>query len=228
MDCSYCSEFSGDMSGSHYLKNLFSQVGSARLCLDSDNFYIYPSVGSLIVGHLLVVPKRHYTALSYSNALELEELYELLLDLKLVQQSLFGLDADMFIFEHGVLDKEKSMMSCVDHAHLHVLPALVDVHSLGFSDFSQVDIREICGEDISHPDYIFFGSLEYSFVSLDRDKHPQYLRKILHEKLRLPGHWNWRSDPKVENIKAWLTCFSCFVEKGGFSSLKLRRLRLVG
>lgn len=225
--CSYCAEFKKDFDNSYYLKNISSQVGSSRIRLESENFYVYPSVGALVVGHLLVVPKKHYTALSLASENELAELSEIVADIKVLQEQMFGHIAHIFMFEHGILDIEKTMMNCVDHAHLHVLPFSIDVVNLPFSKYSKLKLIDLAGHKIDEPDYIFYGMLDCSFLSLDKDKHPQYLRKVLHEKLSLSGHWNWRTDPGIENIKAWLGCFSDLIDKHCFQSLNLTRLKLI-
>lgn len=225
--CSYCSEFKNDWDGSYYLRNISSQVGGVRIRLESDNFCVYPSVGSLVVGHLLIVPKKHYTALSLASPDELKELSDIISDIKILQGSMFGHNTDIFMFEHGILDIDKSMMNCVDHAHMHVLPISINLSTLPFSKSSELTLVDLAYQEIDYPDYIFYGTLECSFLSVDRDKHPQYLRKLLHEQLSLGGHWNWRTDPKIENIKAWLRQFSDLVNIHYFQSLNLTRLRLI-
>lgn len=56
--CSYCAEFAGDIDNSYYLKNIMPVIGVNRLRLESLSFYIFPIVGSLISGHLLIVSKK--------------------------------------------------------------------------------------------------------------------------------------------------------------------------
>ncbi|ENY9928012.1 HIT domain-containing protein [Pseudomonas aeruginosa] len=225
--CSYCSEFSGDREGSYYLRNIFTEINCERIYLESDRFVVYPSVGALVVGHLLVVPKNHYTALSLSEPDELVELRGVILDIEKIHGCMQIQSGDSFIFEHGILDVDQSLMNCVDHAHLHVLPFSVDAASLPFLNFIELNLEDLSKFDSGFPDYIAYGASGRLFLSDDRDKHPQYLRKVLHDMLQLDGHWNWRSDPKIENIKGWITRFFDIVKNNKLQSLKLSRLRLI-
>lgn len=225
--CSYCSEFEKNQDNSYYLRNISSQVGSPRIRLESDSFYVYPSIGALVVGHLLIVPRKHYTALSLASKNELKELSEIIADIKTLYEKLLDYSPEIFMFEHGILDIDKSMMNCVDHAHLHVLPISIDASTLPFSESSKLKLTDLADQKIDDPDYIFYGAPDCSFLSLDRDKHPQYLRKVLHKKLSLSGHWNWRTDPRTENIKAWLQYFSDFIDNNFFQSLSLTQLKLI-
>lgn len=225
-DCSFCCEFLGDDGGSYYLKNVASIVGGGRIRLESPRFYVYPSVGSLISGHLLIVPKAHYTALSMACDDELRELDGVVKDVQKIQSKILLSTADYFIFEHGIIDVDKSMMNCVDHAHLHLLPLSVDLSVLSFVDFLPIKLLDLNGLNIDQSDYIFYGNSREAYVALDKDKHPQYLRKRIHEQLGLNGHWNWRNDPQVDKIREWLRLFEEFVEGEGLESIGVNWLRL--
>jgi diadenosine tetraphosphate (Ap4A) HIT family hydrolase len=209
-NCSYCAEFAGDIDNSYYLKNVMPIIGLNRVRLESLYFYIFPSVGSLIPGHLLIVPKRHYTALSMATKDEIVELEGVISELQSIYKSVLR-SSSIFYFEHGILDVDKSLINCVDHAHLHILPAAIDTSDLSFRDTKILNISEVLNIETTTPDYIFFGDGGRSYISFDQDKHAQYLRKIVHEQLKLQNHWNWRSDAQVANIKSWIDCLNNFV-----------------
>jgi len=208
--CSYCAEFVGDVDNSYYLKNVMPDIGMSRLRLESQYFYIFPSVGSLIPGHLLIVPKRHYTALSMATKNEIAELELVVNELQEIYKSVLG-STSIFYFEHGILDVDRSLINCVDHAHLHMLPTVIDASGLKFNDAKFLKIPELPSIETITPDYIFFGDANKSYISFDRDKHAQYLRKAVHEQLKLQNHWNWRSDSQVDNIKSWIDCLNNFI-----------------
>lgn len=208
--CSYCAEFSGDVDNSYYLKNVLPNIGVSRLRLESLYFYIFPSVGSLISGHLLIVPKRHYTAFSMATKDEIAELELVISDLQAIYKSVLN-SASIFYFEHGILDVGRSLIKCVDHAHLHILPVAIEASCLDFKDTRFLSVSDLPGIETSTPDYIFFGDPNKSCISFDQDKHAQYLRKAVHEQLKLQNHWNWRSDSQTANIKSWLDCMDSFI-----------------
>ena len=208
--CSYCAEFAGDIDNSYYLKNIMPVIGVNRLRLESLSFYIFPSVGSLISGHLLIVPKRHYTALSMATIDEIVELEAIIHELQSIYKAVLGSNY-IFYFEHGILDVDKSLMSCVDHAHLHIIPTAVDANDLNFKHIESLNILEIINIKAPTPDYIFFGDDKKSYLSFDQDKHAQYLRKAVHEQLKLQSHWNWRNDAQYANIKSWMYRLNTFI-----------------
>lgn len=201
--CSYCAEFSGDVDNSYYLKNVMPTIGLSRLKLETLYFYIFPSIGSLIPGHLLIVPKRHYTALSMATKSEILELEGTINELQEIYKTILK-SSSTFYFEHGILDPDRSLINCVDHAHLHILPTTIDTSTLRFKTQISLSISEIPSIKTTTPDYIFFGNRNKSYISFDQDKHAQYLRKAVHEQLHLRNHWNWRSDSQPDNIKSWI------------------------
>lgn len=225
LECSYCCEFRGDREGSYYLRNIEPQIGGGRIRLESKIFYIYPSIGSLVPGHLLIVPKRHCTALSLLDTEELIELSEILEDIGKLNSVLFESQPNHFAFEHGILDLNKSMMTCVDHAHLHILPVSINHKLLKLSTAIPVKLSELNTIKFHDPDYILYGDLNNHFVDCGRDKHPQYLRKMIHENLQLTGNWNWRTDSQVTNIANWLNKFDEFTKNRKLESIGLIHLK---
>jgi len=94
--------------------------------LESENFAALPSLGALVEGWLLLVPRRHFIsvgALPQPLLREMEEMKRLLCSA--VEEN-YG---QACIFEHGP-SKANCAVGCgVDHAHLHVVPVPFDLAS---------------------------------------------------------------------------------------------------
>lgn len=111
-DCCICDEVKNGRLPSrfynHYpIKN--------RICYETKNFIVVPSVSPLKIGHLLFFQKEHVTSLMKLNEVKINELKESILKYK----NLFK--DDLYFFEHGV--GNITQMACgINHAHLHILP----------------------------------------------------------------------------------------------------------
>lgn len=226
MPCSYCSEFSGKVDDSYYYQHVAKNKSKKRIKLESKSFYIFPSIGSLVTGHMLVVPKRHITALCMLDEDTLSELTEVIKEIQEIYKEILHSKGEHFIFEHGIIDTETSTMNCVDHAHLHIIPTPIDLDSLSLTKTISISLDKLHTFTEKTADYIFFGELSSSFISLDKDKHPQYLRKQVHEILNLPGHWNWRADHQNENINKWLSMLDNFINHRTAPTLELKQLKI--
>ena len=94
---------------------------------ESQNFVVLPSIGALVEGWLLLVPKKHFIcigALPDSLADEMQEMKHFLCSA--LQQS-YG---QVCAFEHGPSRANLSVGCGVDHAHLHIVPVAFDLASV--------------------------------------------------------------------------------------------------
>src|SRR5712664_2596638 len=59
--CEFCSEFSGSTDNVFY--TLYHDTTPDRCLLATRNFRVFPSIGQIVEGYLLIVPVHHYWAL---------------------------------------------------------------------------------------------------------------------------------------------------------------------
>src|ERR1041385_1989822 len=91
---------------------------------ESPNFVVLPSLGALIEGWVLIVPKKHYVCMgAVPSALggEMEDLK------RLVSSRLLHTYGSVCAFEHGPSCEKRSVGCGVDHAHLHLVPTEFDL-----------------------------------------------------------------------------------------------------
>lgn len=169
---------------------------------ETTNFLVAPDIAPLIEGHLLLFPKAHYISVGNLIAEHFSEFtdvknYILHLFLNRYSRPVF--------FEHGAAKTQKAGNS-IDHAHLHCLPADIDLVSnqnvpwiainslLDLTKFYENNIPYIYFEDCS-------GNMFVSLLHDERKDLPsQFLRKVVANILG-SENWNWREMITNANYK---------------------------
>ena len=88
---------------------------------ETDHFVVVPTVGALVEGWLLIITKQPYLCMGGMPTGEFHELSSLK---ELVCSVLSECYGDITVFEHGPSQPGQGVGCGVDHAHLHVLPAI--------------------------------------------------------------------------------------------------------
>src|ERR1700674_1783452 len=88
--------------------------------LESRNFVVLPSLGALVEGWLLLVPKTHVICMGELSDNLTAEMQELKSRIRETLQRAYG---NVCAFEHGPSRAKTSLGCGVDHAHLHLVPA---------------------------------------------------------------------------------------------------------
>ena len=121
-NCGICYELNNS-SKSNLSRLLVNRKINNAVLSCSENFAIIPSIGPLVVGHCLMIPKIHTNSIFSleSNHNCFNEIKNMLAK----YNSKFNHDNDkiLFCFEHGSLYSINVRTLCSTvHAHLHVLP----------------------------------------------------------------------------------------------------------
>ena len=92
---------------------------------ETEHFAVIPSLGSIVEGWLLIIPKEHYLSYGYieSQAL-LDELKKLIDYVGGIVKQVYG---DYVIFENGAYCSNKLVGCGVDYAHIHIVPIKIDL-----------------------------------------------------------------------------------------------------
>jgi len=105
-------------------KKFFENTAYNEVLFESDNFVVLPSLGALVEGWLLVVPKKY--ALCFGE-LEFELFAELDNLIFTVRNNLQDKYGEFVVFEHGA-SIQNTLAGCgVDYAHLHMVPIQIDL-----------------------------------------------------------------------------------------------------
>ena len=175
-----------------------------RIITETNDFFVIATLGQITDGgYTLIFPKRHVKCLTALGEEESVQLYSLLLSL----QHATGLEYGIFpaLFEHGIDGQT------VEHAHMHIIPANVDLteyvkkdypgaHFSRFRIFNGDVLRMRATEPIPYLLWRPSGGLEFTNILWHpRGVPAQYFRTRLAEALGRPERANWRTmDPELD------------------------------
>jgi diadenosine tetraphosphate (Ap4A) HIT family hydrolase len=188
MDCLFCSI--QDMSNpSNPEDEIFDE---------SENFYAKAALGHFVFGYTLIISKEHFPSFAYVPEHQFPELEAFT---NKVLDKLHNLCRHpITIMEHGALNRCQRGGSCIDHAHLHLMPLAADLHPILSERFSFAELGSISGlrrfKDAQVP-YLYYqreGLRSYG-VGLSQDVPSQMLRQIACQALGTPELWDWRNRP---------------------------------
>jgi len=171
---------------------------------ESDGYFSLASIGALVDGWILIVPKKH--------VLSMKELYN---EEKFVNFSDYMLNSlklqysgPFIAFEHGP-NKCGSNTSCgTNHAHLHLLPyknsLYADMLSSGLSweSCNTSQISSIAGTN----EYLFYCEISANatwgdpkgFIHILKQPISQYFRRLIAAQLNCPDEYDYKNYPRVD------------------------------
>jgi diadenosine tetraphosphate (Ap4A) HIT family hydrolase len=171
---------------------------------ESENFYAKAALGHFVFGYTLIISKEHFPSFAYVPEHlfpELEAFRNNVLD-KLHHIC----EHPITIMEHGALNRCQRGGSCIDHAHLHLMPLAADLYPILSERFSFVELGSSSGvqrfKDAQVP-YLYYQREELRSygVGLSQDVPSQLLRRIACQALGTPELWDWRNQPLRDVIQ---------------------------
>lgn len=164
---------------------------------ESEKYFAISSVGALVEGWTLVVPKQHCCSMKvlYSDT----EFTAFTNQLVSVLTACYG---SVVAFEHGP-NREGSDTSCgTDHAHIHLVPyrslaAKLDAMDMEWQSCNVSQIGEIVGEN----EYLFYCEPGEKWDNPDGRIHvlkepiSQFFRKVIAEDLGMFDRFNYKTNP---------------------------------
>lgn len=194
--------------------------------VENEEYNIIATLGQITDGgYVLVVPKKHISCMAAlpshemgSMVTALQEAYTALASEYKHKYSASIRFCPVTIFEHGIVGQT------IKHAHLHLLPAVIDLSPKIRADFPTAEIQELSYDAHLQRDGYVHVSLDNTYVHLyeiyKKRQEPylfwtttigrpmvcwnppaplQYLRIIAAELLDRPERANWRTmDPELD------------------------------
>jgi ATP adenylyltransferase len=194
----------------YFSKNIYYDIP----LFETQYFKVVPSLGSLIEGWVMIVPKNFYISFgAIDNTLIYEELFNLIKDLRQIIKSEYG---ELVMFEHGPVSK-KSLVGCsIDYAHLHVVPISIDLIEKSKA-FSNQNIEWLSVEGIektveyynNRDPYLFVTDInENSFIGTGKNLPSQLFRKTIANYLGIADLFDWKVYPFTDNINKTIKVLS--------------------
>jgi ATP adenylyltransferase len=171
--------------------------------LESDHFMVLPSLGALVEGWLLIVPKSHLISMGeLSKALE-SEFLALKCEVVQLVENLYGSAAT---FEHGPSATKHQVGCGVDHAHLHVVPVAHDLEAAVApflptdAQWNNADLQSCRDAFRAGTDYLYLESRTRRGRILVHDQlGSQLFRRAIAQSIGAEGQFNWRQHPQFVN-----------------------------
>jgi len=199
MNCCLCSQIAGHKEND-MISRLLGDTGYVRrVAIESENFAVIPSIGPLVPGHTLLCPKLHVKNMACLQA-ECTGDYQVFKE-RLISTLECLFDAPVHCFEHGSAGNSSRIICSVDHAHLHLLPARVDVWESLHEQFHWVSISPSLDElraTTLEREYLYYESPNReAFVTFSEsgEFESQYMRRLFAKALGRTQEWNWRENP---------------------------------
>jgi diadenosine tetraphosphate (Ap4A) HIT family hydrolase len=171
---------------------------------ESENFYAKAALGQFVFGYTLIISKEHFPSFAYVP----EHLFP---ELEAFRSNVLDKLHDLCqhpitIMEHGALNRCQRGGSCIDHAHLHLMPLAADLYPVLSERFSFRKLGSISElrrfKDAQLP-YLYYqreGRPSHG-VGLSEDVPSQLLRRIACQALGTPELWDWRNTPQRDVIQ---------------------------
>lgn len=197
MGCAYCEEFKD---------GYFELTKTNRMLWESDNYCVFPSLGQIVEGYLLIATKQHYISMSEIPNEIYGELENVINKVRNVLKEYYGIP---LFFEHGPASASKKGGCCIEHAHLHAVPVQVDVLSDLSAQFyshkisSFPELKELHEKNIP---YFFLetNQRERNVFEVPNFVPSQYIRRIIAKKIGKPERWDWRTCYGIEELNSTL------------------------
>lgn len=185
-----------------------------HVLLESENFVVLPSKGSLVPGWLLVVPKAHQLSLAACSSSQATELESIIALCAHAVERTFG---PATMFEHGAVNEGTSWGCGIDHAHAHVLHLPFDLSESIATHESQswvnhISVAQAGGWTANHPYFSIKTPGQRNWSVIMPDSIPrQFARQLIAGELGVPEQFDYDSHPFVANAEKTRTTLHRFM-----------------
>jgi ATP adenylyltransferase len=173
--------------------------------LETENFVVIPSLGSLVPGWVLVVPRRHFLCMGALPQDLVAEMDSIKVRAVSTVSAEYG---SVCVFEHGPSGANHQVGCGVDHAHTHIVP--VDFDLAGAAEaFMPGDVRwhenaawgDCRKAFLDQSDYLYLEQANRpSLIATHDNFGNQVFRRAIAAQMGIPQQFNWREHPRIDVI----------------------------
>lgn len=173
---------------------------------ETSNFSVVPSLGSLIEGWVLIVPKRHVICMGELP----DQLWDEMTDLKTtIAAALIERYGEVCAFEHGPHGPNREVGCGVDHAHLHLVPISTKIDLAKAAEsflpagtaWSAATMNDCRAAFSQRKDYLYVEQQAAGRIATGTALGGQIFRKAIAAQLGIPGEFNWREYPRLGIVR---------------------------
>jgi diadenosine tetraphosphate (Ap4A) HIT family hydrolase len=181
-----------------------SKPWNVRL-LESPNFVVLPSLGALVEGWLLIVPKQHFVSFGELPDSLIAEFVDLKAATSEIIRQVYG---TVCAFEHGPSKAGCSVGCGVDHAHAHLVPVKFDLaaavvpHLPKNSRWSDANFADCRSAFLEGANYLYLEQpIGKGRIIRNNRLGSQVFRRAIADSLGIPEQYNWRAHSQISNIQ---------------------------
>lgn len=223
--CRFCPELAGEIRSSEF-HTITEKRMPVRYIRETDNFAVFPALGHIRPGHLLLTTKRHWLSMAQIVPALFDELEGLLAATK--ARLMHAYKADVLVYEHGQMSSENHCGACVDHAHLHIVPCEAPADEQVRARLREAHperelalLEELPARAAGGQGYLLLQDTRGHRYYYDAPTVPsQYLRKIACDAMGLSHRWDWRANVTNDTSDGTVTAFRDVVAKVGGDNWK--------
>jgi len=209
LSCRLCPEMHGDLRQSEFHRYVGGDFGP-RFIRESPNLVAFPALGEIVPGHVLVSTKSHYLSMGHLTIELYKELEDFLLQAEDAVSKAFN--SPVVLFEHGAVSSSKRGGCCLDHAHIHLVPASVDIRARLRSLYQELRIKELVELQEFRKkgsSYLFFQGVTRERFAYDAAIVPsQMLRRLVCMELGVNERWDWMDNVEPSDVRRCMTALS--------------------
>lgn len=163
-------------------------------------FYVIPAVGSLVVGYVLILCKRHIYSMAELNNKEQKEYENLIEKYRNIFKNIYK--KYPIVFEHGSPNIEnKTKANSIDHAHTHIVNYQYKneekiIKSLNFNPIGELTQLTKKQNYILYinPNKVIYMTTNFPSIS-------QLMRLVMAKELKIESKYKWEKETFKENIE---------------------------
>lgn len=201
MSCDYCDERDG-------IETVYNKIygDRNRVLYETKYFSVFPCMGQLREGHLLIASKEHINAMGMLKKDMLVELESLIFRIGNLYERLYHMN--VLCFEHGVLNDNGNNGGCgIYHMHLHLVPIRDSEFQAVLSKVKNKETNKVylsqkledtCKCITDRETYVYLGLFDsdqkkelYIVKSSENYFESQYIRKVVCTVFG-KKEWDWK------------------------------------
>ena len=163
-------------------------------------FYVIPAVGSLVVGYVLILCKRHIYSMAELNNKEQKEYENLIEKYRNIFKNIYK--KYPIVFEHGSPNIEnKTKANSIDHAHTHIVNYQYKNEEKIIKNLNFNPIGELT-QLTKKQNYILYINLnKVIYMTTNFPSISQLMRLVMAKELKIESKYKWQKETFKENIE---------------------------
>ena len=163
-------------------------------------FYVIPAVGSLVVGYVLILCKRHIYSMAELNNKEQKEYENLIEKYRNIFKNIYK--KYPIVFEHGSPNIEnKTKANSIDHAHTHIVNYQYKNEEKIIKNLNFNPIGELTQLTKKQNYILYINPNKVIYMTTNFPSISQLMRLVMAKELKIESKYKWQKETFKENIE---------------------------